>query len=373
MESSQWRKYRPHLINLGLAAVLIALLYFVGEVVIPFLIGLAGAYLLNPVVRKVQQKIPNRELAVTVVLGLSLLLVVGMGVFFGTQIFKDFERLNDAIVRYAEDNSESIDASTQQIKEYLDQLYSPEELQEKMGLNTDSLDTEALMEQVDTDALGSSLEKVAAFFSSESDETTPDKSMNWLVIFFSSIAYFLYIIYTYGYFETKFQKYFGGESQGVGAQLFSTFKSTFLSYFKQRSIVVGIYIVLFAIAFMLIGVPGAILFAVLAGLLCYIAYFQYIMLLPLAMGCVVLAIERDQSFFLFFGIILGVFILLSVLEELVLFPYVMKDVATMNPAIMMAALAVWTYLLGTLGLLIGLPLTSLCLIYLDKILLERTK
>lgn len=375
MEPSNWIKYRPHLITLALSLSLLLLLYFLGEIILPFFLGLAFVYLLNPVVKRIQRLIPNRNLAVSVFLVSALLIGIGSVILFGNQIIKDFNRLNAAVVTYAQNNSENLDASTAKIKGYIEQLYSPEELQETLGLDTslDSLDTEELMTKVDTDALKESLSNVAAFFSSDDPEEPKSEGMNWFVILFSTIAYFLYIIYTYGYFEAKFDKYFSGDRDSKISELFAEFKRTFLSYFMQRSKVVAIFILFFCFSFLLIGIPGAVLFGILAGILCYIAYLQYVMLIPLAIGCLVLAIERDQNFFILFAIVLAVFIVSSILEEMVLFPYIMKDVSSMNPAIMMVSLAVWTYLLGTLGLLIGLPLTSLGLIYLDRALLRRTE
>jgi len=375
MERNTWTKYRPHLITLSLALTLLLLLFFLGEIVLPFFLGLAFVYLVNPIVKRIQRLIPNRNLAVSVFLTSSLLIGIGAVLLFGNQIIKDFQRLNNAVISYAQSNSEQLDASTEKIKGYLSQLYSPEQLQETLGLNTslDSLDTDELMAQMDTDALKESLSNIGAFFTSNDSDEPASKGMNWFVIILSTIAYFLYIIYTYGYFEAKFDKYFGSDRAGKFSEFIAEFKRTFLSYFMQRTKVVAVFIVFFCGSFLIIGIPGAILFGLLAGILCYIAYLQYIVLIPLSIGCLVLAIERDQNFFILFAIVLAVFIVSSILEEMVLFPYIMKDVSSMNPAIMMVSLAVWTYLLGTLGLLIGLPLTSLTLIYLDKALLERNQ
>ena len=38
----------------------------------------------------------------------------------------------------------------------------------------------------------------------------------------------------------------------------------------------------------------------------------------------------------------------------------------MNPVIMILALSVWSYLLGIQGLLIGIPITSLIIIYIKR-------
>ncbi len=112
--------------------------------------------------------------------------------------------------------------------------------------------------------------------------------------------------------------------------------------------------------------PGMILLTVVIVLLSYIPYMQYLVLIPLSIGCLVLSIENDQSFLLFFGIVAGVFILASIIEELVLNPWIMEKNIGMNPVIMILALSIWSYLLGLQGLLIGIPMTSILLIYLRR-------
>ena len=90
------------------------------------------------------------------------------------------------------------------------------------------------------------------------------------------------------------------------------------------------------------------------------------MLLPLSIGCLVLSIENEQSFFLYFGIIVGVFMLASVLEEVVLNPKIMEYNIGMNPVIMVLALSIWGYILGWVGVVIAIPLTSLLIIYFKR-------
>ncbi|MFT6183939.1 MAG: putative PurR-regulated permease PerM [Flavobacteriales bacterium] len=93
---------------------------------------------------------------------------------------------------------------------------------------------------------------------------------------------------------------------------------------------------------------------------------QYLALIPLLLGCLVLSIENPHSFLFYFGIVLGVFVLASIVEELLLTPLIMEKHIGMNPVIMVLALAVWGYVLGTPGLLIGIPLTSLFIIYVKR-------
>jgi len=104
-------------------------------------------------------------------------------------------------------------------------------------------------------------------------------------------------------------------------------------------------------------------------LLSYIPYLQYLALIPLAVGCLVLSTEHSQSFLLYYGIVVGVFVLASVIEELLLNPKIMEKNIGINPVILILALSVWSYLFGIRGLIIGIPMTSLFILYFKRFVL----
>jgi predicted PurR-regulated permease PerM len=79
-----------------------------------------------------------------------------------------------------------------------------------------------------------------------------------------------------------------------------------------------------------------------------------------------LSTESNQPFLFYFGIVAGTFVLASIIEEFVLNPRIMEKNIGINPVIMVLSISVWTYVLGMPGLIIGLPLTSLCIIYLKR-------
>jgi predicted PurR-regulated permease PerM len=364
------KKYKSHLIFLGGLLVLAVLLHFLGQVILPFVIGLILAFAVNPLVKRFQKVIPNRNLAVTVFLLSTTVLLVGSSVLFGGQVVKDFKRLNNAFAIFVDDNHENIDETARTVKEYISKIYPSQTKLDSAEVNMRSqLDSIA----IDSETLEKSFANITSFVGSEGDDQGGPRKVNWFLVLLYSIGYFLVIMYSFPYFESRFTKYFGGERQShqLFDQLLTEFKQTFLRYFRQRSKVVVISSIIFITAFLIIGIPGAIIIGILAGLLCYISHFQYLALLPLALSCWALSIEQDQSFFLYFGLVFATVVLVSVLEELLFFPKIMKDVATMNPAIMMISLAVWSALFGTAGFLIAIPLTTVLLSYLDKLLLYR--
>ncbi len=188
-----------------------------------------------------------------------------------------------------------------------------------------------------------------------------------------TILYTLMILYTYTYFENKYIKYFvtNKHTKKDSYGIWQDFKLVFLNYFRQRAKVVLISMLIFISAFSLINLPGAIIIGIIAGILCYASHFHFLTLPLTAVGCWVLSMEHDLSFFLFFGIILIVYILVSILEETIFFDKIMKSVNGMNPAIMILAFALWCYIFGGfIGTIIALPLTQLILIYIDRLLLH---
>ena len=362
------KKYKSQIAFITILLVISVLFYFLGQVLLPFAIALLFAYGLNPFIKKIQLFIPNRNLAVSFYLVITLFFAIGTLWVFGSQVAQDFKRLNKAFVTFSTDNSTEIDKTANEVKSYIKKIYPDTELNKELSLESkiDSLN-------INTETITESLTKITSFIGSQESVEENDKKLNWFLIIISSIGYFIYIIYTYPYFEKKFKKYFSKSHAPANYLdgILNDFNRTFLQYFRQRSKIVLICTAIFTISFLIIGIPGAILFGLIAGVLCYISHFHYLSLIPISLSCWVLSIEQNHSFYLYFGLIILVFILVSVLEEFVFFPKIMKNISSMNPAIMMISLSVWSYIFGTLGLLIALPLTTFLLLYLDRILLFR--
>ena len=378
------KKYKSDIIFFCSLTVFIVIFYFLAVVVLPFFLGLAFAFVFNPVIKRIQKFIPNRNLAVTLFLILIIVFIGGSIWLFANQISNDFKRLNKAFITFAETNNEELDDAAKTIKSYIEKIYSPEDLKKKLSIeeNIDSLnvnellkdiDKDGIIKSLDTDTIKEALTTIGSFFTSNDEEKETSAGLNWFIIIISSIGYFIYIIYTFNYFDNKLQAYFGEKRFEKVNRVLTDIKKTFLSYFKQRSKIVFIYTVIFTTAFFIIGIPGALILGIIAGLLCFIPYLQYLVLIPISLGCLFLSIEQSNSFFIYFGIVLAVFIISSVFEELVLFPKIMKDVSAMNPAVMMVSISIWGYLLGLFGVLIALPLTSIILSYIKQVLLYGKK
>ncbi|MDE5631387.1 MAG: AI-2E family transporter, partial [Muribaculaceae bacterium] len=66
-----------------------------------------------------------------------------------------------------------------------------------------------------------------------------------------------------------------------------------------------------------------------------------------------------------------VYIIVQCIQDLVLTPKIMGKAMGLNPAIILFSLSVWGTLLGFIGLIIALPLTTLILAYYDLYITNR--
>jgi predicted PurR-regulated permease PerM len=207
---------------------------------------------------------------------------------------------------------------------------------------------------------------VAAFQTNDNSESEENSGLGLILTIVYALFYFLLILYQYEYFYALHVKFFGGKIKSKANIILDDFNQSFVKYFKLRSKIVLILSLVYLSAFIIMDMPGVLILTIIIAILSYIPYLQYFALIPLSVSCIVLSVENDQSFLLLFGVVLGVFILASILEEAILTPWIMEKNIGMNPVIMILALSAWSYLFGLKGLLIGIPMTSLIIIYTKR-------
>lgn len=374
-----FQKYRSDILFWLFIITLMIATYYLQEILLPFLLGLFLAFASKNVIYKIQKRIKNRNLAVTAFLLSIVVIISTILVLFSAYINHDAKRLSSAFKTFASNNEQQIDQASQKVADFIASYYNPEDIQAFIHQKKDSL--EQVIEKgdfdistLDTDAIKESLSGVFSFFKSSDEKIAEEEqkeSASLIIIFFSSIIYFIYILFYLDYFTERWDRYIANKSHGVFKQMANDLNNSFIKYFKLRSRIVLILFMAYLIGFSIMGIPGAILFALLAGFLAFIPYLQYFTLLPISLSCLVLSMETQNNFFIYFGIIAGIFIMMSIIEELWLTPNIMEAHIGMNPVIMILAISVWTYLLGLLGFLVAIPLTSLMITYLKRFVFEE--
>jgi len=132
-------------------------------------------------------------------------------------------------------------------------------------------------------------------------------------------------------------------------------------YLLMQSVINGSFGLALGIALFLLGIPYAALWGVLAAALRFIPYVgaTIAVLLPTALA---LAVFPGWSRAL---IIVGVYLALELTAYMVVEPWLYGQSAGVSPVALLVAVIFWTWLWGSVGLLLATPLT-VCLIVLSK-------
>lgn len=137
-------------------------------------------------------------------------------------------------------------------------------------------------------------------------------------------------------------------------------------YMRGQALVALCIGVLMSIGLTLVGFPVAIALGILIGILSLIPYLHALAIIPMVFLALLKAADTGQSFWLVLISGLGVFAVVQVISDTILTPKIMGKVMRLNPAILLLALSVWGYLLGIVGLIIALPLTTLLIAYYKR-------
>ena len=137
-------------------------------------------------------------------------------------------------------------------------------------------------------------------------------------------------------------------------------------YFRGQGLVALCVGVLFSIGFLIIDFPMAIALGMFIGLLNMVPYLQLIGFIPAILLAVVKAADTGQNFWLIMLGVIIVFAVVQAIQDTILTPKIMGHVMGLNSAIILLSLSIWGSLLGIMGMIIALPLTTLLITYYQK-------
>ena len=160
--------------------------------------------------------------------------------------------------------------------------------------------------------------------------------------------------------------------RGFTSMVVQDVKNGMNAYFRGQSLIALLVGILFSIGFLIIDFPMAIGLGLFIGLLNLIPYLQLVGFIPTIILAMVKASDTGQSFWLIMLCALAVFAVVQTIQDVYLTPKIMGHVMGLNPAIILLSLSVWGSLLGIIGLIIALPLTTLLISYYRRFILKET-
>lgn len=345
-------------IGVGLIWGLIWLLGYLSDVLIPFAVAFLLAYLINPLVLRIQRKAPNRAVAVFASLFIILFFLVILFWIVAPLIAQEVAqtgRLLSGLVNNSDLAARAAKRLPPDLWQALKSFAAREEIQQFFR-------TDSFWKLAQT-AAGKILPGVWGLI------TGTASFLMGLVGLAVVGLYMVFLLLDYQTVKDSWKGLLPPSQARAVAEFVHDFNAGMQRYFRGQALVASIVGVLFAIGFVMVGLPLGILLGLFIGLLNMVPYLQIIGLIPAFILAGVHALETGSSF----GVVLGltglVFVVVQAIQDIVLTPRIMGKVTGLRPAVILLSLSVWGKLLGFLGLIIALPLTVLLYTYYRRFIL----
>ena len=336
--------------------VVVAIIYvlnYLSGVLLPFLIGSLLAYMLNPLVEFIQRALRLKSRIIPTILAMILALgTIVLALWFVIPyLVREFTAMGQMLAKYAQASF-----TTSQI---------PPAVHDFLREN---LDFENLQSLFTREQWLEILKGVASGTWSVVDSTVSVVlSLATLLIV---LLYMFLILIDYEKITRAFKGAIPPRYRRLSLRVMRDVGKTMSRYFRGQALVSFFVGVIFAIEFYIIGLPMAIVFGLFIGVLNMVPYLQLASIPIAAFLCLVASVATGGSFWALFGWTIGAYCLCQVIQDLVLIPLIMKQQMGLNPAIIFLALSIWGYLLGLLGLIIALPLTTLIVSYYSEFVIH---
>ena len=190
--------------------------------------------------------------------------------------------------------------------------------------------------------------------------------VSWCIVF----LYVIFIMIDYEKLMLSFRQLLPHSQRSRITGVVRDVKNAMNCYFRGQALIAFIVGCLFALGFVIIGLPMGLVLGLFIGLLNMVPYLQLISLPITALLCLVSSVDGGVDFWVIFWESMAVYVVMQCIQDLYLTPRIMGKAMGLNPAIILLSLSVWGALLGFLGLIIALPLTTLVLSYYDRYVVQ---
>ena len=321
------------------------LIDILSSVLLPFVVAWLIAYLLEPLVQYNRKllRVRRRVLPVMITLFECVLLLSAVSVFVVPSVLNEMHHLAGAVTTYSVEHN-----NVSQI---------PAEIQDYIRENIDFV---AISKQLTGQDWRSLLSTVGSFIAGGYDVVMG--VFSWFVV----LLYIVFIMLDYERLLLGFRHLVPPRYRNVTFGILDDVTRSMNHYFRGQALVASIVGVLFAIGFLIIGMPMAIVLGLFIGLLNMVPYLQLISLVPATLFCLVWSVDGGRSFWNLWFSAMAVYIVVQCIQDLFLTPKIMGHAMGLNPALILLSLSIWGTLMGFIGLIIALPLTTLLLAYYDR-------
>ena len=339
-----------------LFAGIVMLLNRLSSVLVPFFLAWLISYLMFPLVKFFQYRCHLKYRIVGILLSFLVVGLVLAGVFMlmVPPMVEESLRVKDLLVAYLS-HSQLVNNIPDAIEDFVRSHLSVDDIKGIVTQDGFMDGVKATLPKV-WDVITQSISVVSSMF-----------SLTMVLL------YTLFILLDYEVICRSWPGLIPERYRHFAVQLVADVEDGMNKYFRGQAMVALCVGVLFSIGFLIIGFPMAVGLGMFIGLLNMVPYLQLLGFVPTILLAIVKAADTGQNFWVVLLLALVVFAVVQMIQDTFLTPKIMGHVTGLNSAIILLSLSVWGSLLGILGMIIALPLTTLLISYYQKYVIKSEK
>lgn len=336
--------------SIALLAGAVWLINLLKNVLLPFCAACLIAYLLEPLVEIQQRwlKLKGRAIPIFLTLVEVACVLALMGYFFVPSVMNEIHDVGE-MLKNSSGEGTSVPFVPQKVVDYVNRYINTIKINELLesGRFETIVDT-------GTSVITSTLNFLF-------------HTLEWLLMF----IYVIFVLVDYEHLMKGFRLLVPPKYRPIAYKVGDDIKAGMNRYFRGQALIALCAAVFYCIGFSIVGIPLAIILGILVGVLYMIPYFQYVTLIPVTLVCLIDSMGGHVGFWSQLGQCILVYVVSQCICDYVLTPKIMGKAMGLNPAIILLSLSVWGTLLGLIGMIIALPLTTLLLAYYQQYVLNR--
>lgn len=334
------------LISLALIGASIYFIYILRGVLLPFLIAWLIAYLLNPIVRFIKDKlhIKKRILAVTITFAMVIGILTVAYILISPSVEREIHHINTLIATY-QIESLAVDGIPVSVHDFI----------------INHVDFNSVKTALSKDNATETLKYIAPALRGVLSNGI--SILLGFTVVFVILLYLIFILLDYDKINKLWTDLIPHRYRPFVSKLTIDVEKSMNTYFRHQALICLIVAILYATCFQIIGLPLAIIMGLLVGILHMVPYMHAISIIPAVLLCWLKASQTGESFWTLIGFLALIYIGIQCIIDLVLVPRIMGKAMGLNPAIILLSLSIWGSLMGIVGMIIAIPMTTLLLSY----------
>ena len=318
-------------------------------ILLPFAVAWLLAYFINPLVNFIQNRLRFKFRLLSTIMALVLIgaVVYGILLLIVPSIISELNLLKDFIIAFLNNNLKNA-TIPEPVINFFKEIFNDKDV----------------ADVVKSVGSGDFVPILAERF--QGVVTGTFNAVSQLFAMSITLLYLFFILLDFERVSRGWKPYVPKKWRGIVGKLWGDLVGGMNQYFRGQALVALCVGILYSIGLSIIDFPVAIAFGLFIGVLNLVPYLQLVSVVPMVLLAVLKAASTGDDFWLIMLSACAVLLVVQIIQDLLLVPYIMGKRMNLHPAVILLSLSIWGKLLGLLGMIVALPLTTILLAYLKR-------